>query len=268
MADPFEALDGNILGSAPMPLQPATTATQSSGPPQPVWPGLNAPAGGGAAASTNSQQYQQSYTSFGGSFLPGHGGGGGFHPQQQLQPNTMIQGNTPAPHPLSTHPSVASSTGHAMIYQQQQRPMVATAAETPWNGGGMLASTTTGPLRTATHNTAVPNIGGWNPNAVLHAQQATTPSSASTAAAAASPQFSLQMNTSAVKISGGGAVGGAGAAEWTPAADQMASYEEMWTTASAGCEVSGTVSGRAAVQFFSRSGLPKDSLKMVREDCV
>lgn len=54
-----------------------------------------------------------------------------------------------------------------------------------------------------------------------------------------------------------------GGAEWMPSAEQMVSYRDMWATASAGCPVPGTVSGRAAVQFFSRSGLPKDALKAV-----
>lgn len=55
-----------------------------------------------------------------------------------------------------------------------------------------------------------------------------------------------------------------GGAEWTPSAEQLGVYESMFASASAGSAVVGTVSGRAAVQFFSRSGLPKGSLKLVR----
>lgn len=56
-----------------------------------------------------------------------------------------------------------------------------------------------------------------------------------------------------------------GGAEWTPPADQLGVYERMFASASEGSAVPGTVSGRAAVQFFSRSGLPKDTLKSVRK---
>ena len=62
---------------------------------------------------------------------------------------------------------------------------------------------------------------------------------------------------------GRGGTGVAAGAEWTPPADQLHVYEDMFQVASASSAVSGTVSGRAAVQFFSRSGLPKDSLKSV-----
>lgn len=54
-----------------------------------------------------------------------------------------------------------------------------------------------------------------------------------------------------------------GGAEWTPPADEVHLYESMFAAASAGGAVPGTVSGRAAVQFFTRSGLPKDVLKAV-----
>lgn len=62
---------------------------------------------------------------------------------------------------------------------------------------------------------------------------------------------------------GRGGTGVAAGAGWTPPADQLHVYEGMFQVASASSAVSGTVSGRAAVQFFSRSGLPKDSLKTV-----
>ena len=62
---------------------------------------------------------------------------------------------------------------------------------------------------------------------------------------------------------GEGGAGVAAGAEWTPPAEQLHVYEGMFGMASANSVIPGTVSGRAAVQFFSRSGLPKDSLKTV-----
>ncbi|CAM9480846.1 unnamed protein product [Pylaiella littoralis] len=257
MADPFEGLDDDIAGCAPLPLQPGTTAVaaQSSASPQPDWPGVNAPTAGGATATTSSHQYQRtSSPSVGGTYLPA--GHTGFHPNHQLHHNIMM-GNAP----------VASSTGHVMIQPAgQQQPMMATAAETSWGGGGMMAPS----LLTATHDAGRIDLGGSNPNVALHAQQATTRSTAAAtaAAAAATSPSVLQMRTSANEKSGGGVGGAAGAAaEWTPPADEMSSYEEMWTTASADCAVPDTVSGRAAVQFFSRSGLPKDTLKTIWSLC-
>lgn len=55
-------------------------------------------------------------------------------------------------------------------------------------------------------------------------------------------------------------------AMWIPPAEQLPLYNSMFASASAGSAVPGTVSGRAAVQFFSRSGLPKDVLKTVRKN--
>lgn len=62
-----------------------------------------------------------------------------------------------------------------------------------------------------------------------------------------------------------GGRGRAGGAEWMPPGEQLPVYESMFISASHGSGVEGTVSGRAAVQFFTRSGLPKDSLKTVRK---
>lgn len=64
-------------------------------------------------------------------------------------------------------------------------------------------------------------------------------------------------------INAGAAVVSRGGAEWSPPGEQLAAYESMFAAASSGSVVPGSVSGRAAVQFFSRSELPKDVLKMV-----
>ncbi|CAB1113045.1 unnamed protein product [Ectocarpus sp. CCAP 1310/34] len=58
-----------------------------------------------------------------------------------------------------------------------------------------------------------------------------------------------------------GSGGGGGGAEWMPPPEQVPEYDALFRSASAGCAVPGTVSGRIAVQFFSRSGLSKDVLK-------
>lgn len=70
-----------------------------------------------------------------------------------------------------------------------------------------------------------------------------------------SPSASVDTND------GGGNAGGG--AEWTPPGEQVHVYEAMFAAASVGSAVPGTVSGRAAVQFFTRSGLPKETLKTV-----
>ncbi|CAN0481813.1 unnamed protein product, partial [Hapterophycus canaliculatus] len=75
----------------------------------------------------------------------------------------------------------------------------------------------------------------------------------------------MQINTTGAangRVGGPGATTGGGA-EWIPPAEQLQAYDSMYRTASSGCPVPGTVSGRAAVQFFSRSGLSKDVLKTV-----
>ncbi|CAM9253479.1 unnamed protein product, partial [Discosporangium mesarthrocarpum] len=56
-------------------------------------------------------------------------------------------------------------------------------------------------------------------------------------------------------------------AAWSPSADQLPIYEAMLDVASAQSAAPGTVSGRAAVEFFRRSGLPKDDLKKIWTMC-
>lgn len=136
------------------------------------------------------------------------------------------------------------------------------------------------------------NLTGWNntvrhqigpsPSSFIHRQE-TALTSSSTAASAVSggptvvspipgkQQPPQQPMTSALSqsslqdsaINKGAAVVSAGGAEWSPPVEQLVSYESMFAAASAGSLVPGSVSGRAAVQFFSRSGLPKDVLKTV-----
>lgn len=70
-----------------------------------------------------------------------------------------------------------------------------------------------------------------------------------------SPRASVDTN--------GGSGSAGGGAEWTPPGELVHVYEAMFAAASVGSAVPGTVSGRAAVQFFTRSGLPKETLKTV-----
>lgn len=80
------------------------------------------------------------------------------------------------------------------------------------------------------------------------------------------PAFPVRPGSSPPAGSGVSTSGGdrtAEGAEWAPPGDQLGLYESMFAMASAGSAVPGTVSGAAAVQFFSRSRLPKDTMRKV-----
>ncbi|CAM9819354.1 unnamed protein product [Ectocarpus fasciculatus] len=138
-------------------------------------------------------------------------------------------------------------------------PMAAASTAVPWGSGGGGINAAAGLFR--------PAAGGWNPNlpagggvptSALPYGQATGGNS-TTAVAAPSPTPQVAAG------SGGG--GGGGGAEWMPPAEQVPEYDALFRSASAGCAVPGTVSGRIAVQFFSRSGLSKDVLKTIWSLC-
>eukprot|EP00752_Nemacystus_decipiens_P006305 g5685.t1 len=244
MADPFELL-GSISGAPPPP--PPQQQQQHQGVPQPGWPGMSNPSDG--AASFGQQHQYPSSVGNSSRFA-------GFHPQQNIVGRANSSAAA-APQPLQPFPG--ASAGYAMYpagpyqqqyQQQQQQQHVATAAPaaTSWSTGTPASSS-----------------GMFQPAAA--STQDLAPGTGPTAAAVAATTKPIQLiNTSA---GGMGVVGDASraGAEWTPPADQMGSYHDMWTTASAGCPAPGTVSGRAAVQFFSRSGLPKDALKTIWSLC-
>lgn len=271
MADPFEAL-GSIGGAPPSLSElgsPPLQQQQQQGAPRPGWPGMNGPSAG--TATFAQQHHQPQYPPSVGDNSCSHfaGNSGGFHQQQNI---IMGRGNLTAQHPQQQQqPLPGASAGYAMYQagpqQQQQHVAATTPATTSWGMGSSAAPTSVGmfqqPQPTATGATWKPP-----PGVAPYAQHSSTGPAAPPAAAAATaavattatPEPAKHINTGAGGV-GGGSEGGA---EWAPPADQMVSYQEMWTAASAGCPVPGTVSGRAAVQFFSRSGLPKDALKTVR----
>lgn len=247
MADPFEALGG--ISSGP-PLSELGAPPQQQSAPQPGWPGMHTPSAG--TATMSQQHHQPQYPSSVGNSSHFAGNSSvGFHQQ-----NIMGRANSTAPPqpPLPGGSPGDTNTMYSAGQQHQQHQRVAaTAPAASWGIGAASASGMFYP----------PGIASYAP----HAQHSGTagPAAAAAATATATPEPAVHINASAGGRGGGGPGAGAGGrgAEWAPPADQRVSYHEMWASASIGCPVPGTVSGRAAVQFFSRSGLPKDYLKSV-----
>ncbi|CAM9767888.1 unnamed protein product [Ectocarpus sp. 13 AM-2016] len=136
-------------------------------------------------------------------------------------------------------------------------PMAAASTAAPWGSGGGGLNAASGLFR--------PAASGQNPNlpaggvatSVLPHDPATGGKKSTTAVPAPSP---------APQVTAGSG-GGGGGAEWMPPPEQVPEYDALFRSASAGCAVPGTVSGRIAVQFFSRSGLSKDVLKTIWSLC-
>eukprot|EP00903_Cladosiphon_okamuranus_P013839 g12878.t1 len=254
MADPFEAL-GSISGASPLSGAPPPPQQQQRAP-QPGWPGINNASA--VTASFSQQQYSPSTGHSNSSHFAGNSSSGvGFHP-----PNIIGRANNSTAAPVYQQQSLPrASSGYPMYHagpqqqqqqQQYQQEVAGTAPATSWSAGTMAAAAPSGMFQPT---------GAWKPGGASYTQNSTGPIAA---AATATPE-PAHINTSTGGMGSDG--GGGGGAEWTPPADQMLPYHDMWTTASAGCPVPGTVSGRAAVQFFSRSGLPKDALKMIWSLC-
>lgn len=263
MADPFDIL-GNPGLVPSRPGGAAATLPQQQSTPQPSWPGMNHPAASSSVSSSPMvQQHQQ----------PLYGapavGGGGFYQQQNMM--QMGQANSAA----AAAPALALGSGRGYpVYpgggqQQQQHHQMGGAPGTVASWGGMnnLALPTPSAAAAATRPSFPSAAPGWNS---AYGQPTAPTTITTTTAPVATPQAApMHTNANAAasgKIggpSGGGGGGASSGAEWLPPAVQLQAYDSMYRTASAGCAVPGTVSGRAAVQFFSRSGLSKDVLKTV-----
>lgn len=162
--------------------------------------------------------------------------------------------------------AVGSEIGYRPPQQQQQQHL----QFPPHSGIHLQRQNQTGWINSVRHQS------GLSPSPFIHGQETTLTTSSAAAAVgggptAVSPIPGQQPMTSALSqssvqdstINTGAAVVSGGGAEWSPPGEQLMSYERMFAAASAGSLVPGSVSGRAAVQFFSRSGLPKDVLKTV-----
>ncbi|CAN0334292.1 unnamed protein product [Ectocarpus sp. 12 AP-2014] len=136
-------------------------------------------------------------------------------------------------------------------------PMAAASTAAPWGsgGGGFNAASGLFPPAASGQNPNLP-AGGVATSALPH-DPATGGKKSTTAVPAPSP---------APQVTAGSG-GGGGGAEWMPPPEQVPEYDALFRSASAGCAVPGTVSGRIAVQFFSRSGLSKDVLKTIWSLC-
>ncbi|CAM9135099.1 unnamed protein product [Ectocarpus sp. 6 AP-2014] len=135
--------------------------------------------------------------------------------------------------------------------------MASASTAAPWGSGGGGFNAASGLFRPAATGQN-PNLpaGGVATSGLPH-DQATGGKKSTTAVPAPSP---------APQVAAGSG-GGGGGAEWMPPAEQVPEYDALFRSASAGCAVPGTVSGRIAVQFFSRSGLSKDVLKTIWSLC-
>ena len=294
MADPFDGLVGRQQGAtAPLGHESAGGVARTSS--QPSWPGMV------GAAPRWQQQHQQQYplpSGVGVSATQGvvqHGSRAGETQNRRLRDGASSSSVASA-QPAQQAPPGGGYAGYAAYPAHNQTP----PAMAPW--GGTISGTTSysggapSYINTNTVATAAAvfhpalGYGGLQRNQQAASQQQQqqqqpgyyNPTINATAAfqgqgallfaAARQPERNALTSPRADGLGSGGcgdgSVGSGGAevaagAEWTPPAEQLHVYEGMFGVASASSAVPGTVSGRAAVQFFSRSGLPKDSLKTV-----
>ncbi|CAN0211430.1 unnamed protein product, partial [Laminaria digitata] len=208
-------------------------------------PAQQAPPGGGYAAYGAYPAHNQTPPAAApwggnssGTASPGGGGGGGGGAPSYINTNTAA--NAAVLHPAVGYGGVQRNQAASQQQQQMQQPGYYNPnanATTAFQGpGAFLSAATPQPERKALASPRADGLGssggGGGGNSL-----------------------------------GMGGTGAAAGAEWTPPAEQLHVYEGMFGVASASSAVPGTVSGRAAVQFFSRSGLPKDSLKTIWSLC-
>ncbi|CAM9283808.1 unnamed protein product [Ectocarpus sp. 4 AP-2014] len=261
MADPFDVL----AQGAPAPHSGAGQQQQSSSSPRPGWPGVNHHAAATSSASsfstgppptatiTQLQQHRQ----------PPYAGLHYQQQQQQQQQQNFQMGHGHQHHAYSLGGSAATYPAGQQSQQQQRQqqdmmmPMDAAPTAAPWGSGGGGFNAASGLFHPAASGQN-PNLpaGGVATSALPH-DQATGGRKSTTAVPGPSP---------APQVSAGSG-GGGGGAEWMPPPEQVPEYDALFRSASAGCAVPGTVSGRIAVQFFSRSGLSKDVLKTIWSLC-
>lgn len=294
MADPFDGLVGHQrqgTAAAPVASHLGATGGLAQGSKQNGWPGLS-------VATFSFQHQQQQPRPLGGSSPAGRGG---FIQHNGVSPAVVGSHHGAVPHvggaslhsaAVSAPPPLMTPAGcapHVAGYPEGTQMM----ASAPWNG--INAGIPGSGRRAASTGVFHPAAGRYSSNGQQQHRQQTTslqqqpasPSSLMNPNAATATKFhgratgtyttaqpALQISTSprtdstaigSVEGSNGGGQGSQGGerAEWAPPAEQLHVYESMFAVASAGGSVPGTVSGRAAVQFFSQSGLSKDSLKTV-----
>lgn len=292
MADPFDGLVGHQQGAtAPLGhFEGAQGVAQT--PSQPAWPGM-----AGASPRWQQQQHHQQYplpSGVGVSAAQGvvqHGSHAGETQNSRLPEIGASSSSAASAHPAQQAPGGVGYAAYAAYPAHNQTPpaMVpwsgATSGTTSSGGGGggapsyintnTAAGTAAGVFHSALGYGGLQRIqqaalqqhqqhqapGYYNPN--TSATVAFQGQGAFISAATPQPERNALTSPRADGLGRGGGAGVAAGAEWTPPAEQLHVYEGMFGVASASSAVPGTVSGRAAVQFFSRSGLPKDSLKTV-----
>lgn len=201
------------------------------------------------------------------------------HAQQQLSNPANVVGHLPGAHGRVTFdtarkevaPQLVSMMPSAVpLANPKGQPVTNFAQPSPTPGthgvpfGHMLSQPYSGtmPIRVKTEQPVPTQTREVDGLLSIAQPPGLKPSQWHPASAASSPQ-SQNPGQRPADTAIGGNQGGKGA-EWTPPGEQLPLYQSMFAVASAESAVPGTVSGRAAVQFFSRSGLPKDTLKTVR----